>query len=199
MDYLNTVIIRNGRQDDDNKKIARLIMISAEEYFPYVYGQNIETAIEEMFKKKGNIFCHDNIIVAEKNGEIVGAAMCFEKSQDNLKNTLAFLRYCFLGIASHPVRTIRCTSQIANFKSDEFYLSNVAIDPGYQGQGMFSLMQKKIEKKASEKGYRKVVLDVETKKTIDVAIYKKCGFKIIRKINLAPFPFCFYRMEKKLE
>lgn len=198
MNY-SKILIRTARSDDDSMVISRLIMLSAEEYFPYVYGWNIDVAIGKMFLKQGNVFSHENIIVAEKNGKVVGAAMCFEKSQDNLENTLTFLRYCFWGIVSHPRRTLRCINRVANFNSDEYYFSNVAIDPNHRGQGIFSLFQKEIEERAGKKGYNKVVLDVETNRIIDVTIYKKCGYKIINTINLEPMPFCFYRMEKKLE
>lgn len=195
----NTVIIRNARPDDDGNRVASLIMLSAKEYFPFVYGSRIEKAIAEMFVEEGNIFSCNNIIVAETDGEIVAAAMCFEKAQDNLINTLAFLKHCFRGIISHPRRTLKCTSQIANFDADEYYLSNVAVDSKLRGLGIFSLIQERIERDAKKRGFKKVSLDVETNKADTVATYLRCGYDIIKIINLSPFPFRFYRMRKELE
>lgn len=196
---LNKAVIRAATADDDPKRIASLIMMSAEEYFPFVFGPAIEKALQKMFHERNCVFNHRFITVVEVDGTLVGAAVSFGYYSYTFATILSFARHCFREIVPTLFRTLRCVSNVGNFGRNEYYLSNAAVDSRFRGRGLFSGLHAEIERKAKKEGYRKIALDVETEKEA-VNVYRHMGYEVQYTIPLVfgKNAFSFYRMSKEI-
>jgi ribosomal protein S18 acetylase RimI-like enzyme len=57
----------------------------------------------------------------------------------------------------------------------------------YQRQGHAETMMRKLEERAKELGYRKLILDTLTSNKSSQQLFKKCGFNELRRESVGPF------------
>lgn len=69
---------------------------------------------------------------------------------------------------------------------DEYYISNLAVYPGFRGKGIGKKLLNAVEERAKDAGYKKLSLYVELDNNLAVKLYEKCGFKIISSVTFPP-------------
>jgi len=58
-------------------------------------------------------------------------------------------------------------------------LAKMVVDPSAQGKGIGSLLGNELIKKAGERGFKRVILEGNTKMTASIILYRKLGFQEI--------------------
>lgn len=84
----------------------------------------------------------------------------------------------------------------AHFNSDtEAQIRCMAVDDGYQGKGIGSLILKELEKRVKEKGAKSIVLNARESA---VPFYKKHGYVIVDKAHTLFGVIPHFKMSKKI-
>ncbi|OHD13141.1 MAG: hypothetical protein A2Y34_16515 [Spirochaetes bacterium GWC1_27_15] len=188
------IILRNAKLEDQ-KDFSKLVMLSAEKYFPFIFSKKIPLILEKLFVKDNSFFCHNLTTFAEIDNKIVGCMLTFsfaDKKKYETKTAISMVLCMGFSFFRYMKRILTCTSIIGEFGQDEFYISNLATYPEYRNKGAATALLKKAEEMAIANNAKKVVLDVETDKTDAINLYKNNGFEIEKSITLPYKQFCFY-------
>ena len=79
---------------------------------------------------------------------------------------------------------------------DRLLLDNVAVDPAYSGQGLGRQLVEFAENRARQLGYHDIELYTHEKMTENIAIYRRWGYRILRRVHEKGFDRIY--MGKKL-
>jgi ribosomal protein S18 acetylase RimI-like enzyme len=187
----------------DKKDYSNLVMISVDQYFPFLFSEKIPSMLEKLFLKDNSFFSHKLAKVALCDEKIAGCMVTFSysgKIKYKTKNAVNIMFLLGFSFFKRLKRILKCTSVIGEFNKNEFYISNLAVYPEYRNKGIGTALLKKAEEIALENDAGKIVLDVETNKTDAVKLYLKNDYVIESEIKF-DFKnkfFNFYRMEKSL-
>ena len=198
----------NNESDD----CAKLIYISGPHIYSYSFVAR-EPKIYELFKllykKPGNMYSKENVVVEEENGKIRGLILAYPASDmnkmaikmvRNIKGMLVtsgffnFLRMIFrLRLSKYYPRPV----------NDEFFVSNLAVFEENRGRGIAVKLLEKAEGMAIEKGLYKLSLNVEIDNSHAKRVYEKFGFQEVKKVVLPKKYnkynlFGFYKMIKEI-
>lgn len=169
----------------DLDKVSKWIYETELEVFRPLIGRNETEAINNiktLIKSKSNVFSHENVhVVTDSNESILGILVAYSgndisflgelRAYYNVLDIFSFLKFLTKGIAIAGLLT---TSP----GHDEYYLSNIAVDPRFRGQGVGSFVIENAFRLAEEKGFKKVLLDVTFKNEGAKRLYERYGFKI---------------------
>ena len=78
---------------------------------------------------------------------------------------------------------------------DECELKRMRVAAEFQGQGLGQAMLEALERRATELGYRAIVLDTTTEQLPAQKLYQKNGFRVTGTQQLGPFTLLLYRKE----
>ncbi|HEX7468809.1 MAG TPA: GNAT family N-acetyltransferase, partial [Methanobacterium sp.] len=171
-------------------KVSELIYETELDVFKPLLGEDKNKAlenIEKLVKSENNLFGHENIhVVSDENGNVLAILLSFCGRETNLwadfkaffkiLNFIEFLELMVKGIAINEL----LTSEVG---PDDYYLSNIAVDPLYRGQGIGTYILENAFKLAEDKGCRRVILDVKLGNEGALKLYEKFGFKVYGKKN----------------
>ncbi len=175
---------------NDLNKVSELIYETELDVFKPLLGEDKNKAlenIEKLVKSENNLFGHENIhVVSDENGNVLAILLSFCGRETNLwadfkaffkiLNFIEFLELMVKGIAINEL----LTSEVG---PDDYYLSNIAVDPLYRGQGIGTYILENAFKLAEDKGCRRVILDVTLGNEGALKLYEKFGFKVYGKKN----------------
>lgn len=63
---------------EEAKHFARLMEISAPEYFPALLGPKFQGVFEKLFIEKANLFSHEHVVFAVYKGQIAGMLLSYD-------------------------------------------------------------------------------------------------------------------------
>ncbi len=199
-----TYIIRKGSPENASD-FSRLILISAPTFFPVLLGPYLHNLMETLYHKSGNLFSHEHVWflkVQEKTAGMVLGYTGDEKNCEGLTTGLLFLKHFMEhGLLRKIVYLLRVHSIVDKVKKGDFYISNIAIYPEYQGKGFGTHLLRMIESEALKKGCTGIKLDVEAVNQKAYLLYQKLGYEVEWKspsLVLGKNVFQFLRMQKLL-
>ena len=172
----------------DLNKVSKLIYETELTIFKQLLGKDEKDATENirnLVELGNNYFGHENIHVAsDENENMKGILVSFSGKETSLWNDLkAYFKvlnfYDFLKCAVKG--TLINESLTASLGKDDYYLSNIAVDPQYRGHGIGTYILENAVKTAEDKGCRRVVLDVTFKNKGAKRLYERFGFKVYSK------------------
>ena len=70
-------------------------------------------------------------------------------------------------------------------KPGEAELQRVSVSPAFRRQGIATNLSKKIEEFCKEQKYRRIILEATESRYAALALYKKCGFKVMQRVPWA--------------
>ena len=73
---------------------------------------------------------------------------------------------------------------VKEVEGDEYFISNIAVLPAFQGQGMGKSMLSQVEFTAREQGYNKLSLTVDIDNEKAITLYIRTGFQVMEKIEI---------------
>ncbi|MEG1287010.1 MAG: GNAT family N-acetyltransferase [Clostridium sp.] len=178
-------VILEQAKEEDIEEISSLIY-ETEMHPDYEWGNGSEEEMRKrliaMLKEKNNRFALDNIIVCRENESFVGILLSAEgkdikrltfKSDIKLLplqyNLIEKVRFGLFNIMTGYLFYKECNK-------DEYYLSNIAIKPEFRRNGYGKLLMDFGDKTAKDKGYKKVSLNANNAKLVD--LYKTFGFEL---------------------
>ena len=165
-------------------KVSELIYETELSIFRPLIGKDRNEAIENikmLIMSEKNTFSHENIhVVTDDNEEVLGILVAFKgddmgfwddiKAYHNILNLTAFLKYVIKGKAIDKLLT-------TSVGKNDYYLSNVAVNPACRGQGIGTFILENAVKVAKKRKCERVLLDV-TFKNRAKGLYQRFGFRI---------------------
>ncbi len=196
--------IRRARQEDA-PHIGRLVLLSAEQFLPALFGPGISRAVELLAAGRGTLFSHEHAWIAEEGasarGMLLGYSGAVKKAQDPLTG-FALVRLLKLEMLRRLGPLLKMQSTIGRIAGDEYYISNVAVFPGHRGRGIGEKLIAAALDEAGRAGSRSVVLDVETDNPDAQRLYERLGFRVVGEtpsVALAGHVFSLRRMALNLD
>ncbi len=147
-DFINNCLIRRA-QPEEARDFSRLIIYSAPEFLPYVFGTGTVNLIEKMFSLPGNLFSFDHVSFLESNGKTIGMILGYSfeiKKKEEINTAFLLLQHMKLKIIGKIFRLLIAHEQVGRINKKEYYLSNIAVDPEYRSMGAGKLLIKEAEK-----------------------------------------------------
>lgn len=172
----------------DLNKISELIYETELTIFKQLLGKDEVDAVQnikKLIKLGNNSFGHEHIhVVSDENENILGILVSFCGRETSLWSDLReyfkvlkfynFLKYAVKGTLINEMLT-------ASVGKNDYYLSNIAVDPHFRGQGIGTYILENAFKAADKKGCKRVLLDVTTDNEGARRLYERFGFKFYGK------------------
>jgi ribosomal protein S18 acetylase RimI-like enzyme len=139
-------------------------------------------ALRHWFVKTDNRFSHEFCKLALVDGATAGLLLTLRGDHlDRLERTLTD------GVLKvyNPIQLVRMLWRLMilgrteEANRDEYLVSHVAVAPEYRRRGIATALLQKAEEEAKQKGYNKLVLEVETDNTGAIRTYEKFGFNTV--------------------
>ncbi len=175
-------------EQHDLEKVSELIYETELEIFRSLIGKNEVEAInniESLIKAGDNLFGSENVhVVSDCDHGVLGILVSFRgkdvgfwkelKAHAKILDFPDLLRYLFKGTLIDELLT-------AKVGQEDYYLSNVVVDPDFRGQGIGTYILKNSLKLAEEVGCPRVILNVTLKNEKALKFYERFGFKVTGK------------------
>lgn len=168
----------------DLAKVSKLIYETELEIFRPILGKDETEAINNLKKlinAGNNLFGSENIHVVSDDHEVLGILVSFRgdevsfwkdlKAYSKILNVYNLLRYLFKGTLIDELLTARVGRE-------DYYLSNVAVDPEFRGQGIGTCILKNALKLAENKRCPRVILNVTLNNERALKLYERFGFRV---------------------
>lgn len=198
------VHVRSARSEDA-PQIARLTLFSAEHFLPALFGPGILRAIEQLAAGRGTLFSHEHVWIAERHGSVLGMLLGYtgavKRAQDPLTG-FALVRLLGLDMLRRLGPLLKMQSTIGRIGGDQYYISNVAVEPDHRGMGLGTRLIARARAEAGGAGSRSVVLDVEADNPRAQRLYERLGFHLVSEtlpILLKGRAFAMRRMMSPVE
>jgi len=165
---------------NDALHIGRLTLASAEEFLPALFGPRIARALERLAAGRGTLFSHEHAWVAETEDAVAGMLLGYtgrEKAGQDPRTGAALFMALGPGILARLGRLTAARTAVSFVAPREFYLSNVAVYPEFQGRGIGALLIGHAQRQAAGEGAQAIVLDVEADNNGAVRLYGRLGFR----------------------
>lgn len=174
-----------GLTDSDlSTRLIYLTMgIEADWLFGQEKGHPTLKVIADLFLCKNNRVSHSLVHLAERDGQVVGLLLAYPGERLSKLNWLT--GWCLLKIVGLPatIRLARMQSAYGDLieaESDEFYISNLAVFPDFEGQGIGTQLMAYAEELARASGLQKCSLIVAFGHEHACTLYEHLGYKIVR-------------------
>jgi ribosomal protein S18 acetylase RimI-like enzyme len=181
-----TVTIRPATPADSNL-VSGLIYLTMGFEADWLFGQEeghpTLQVLAHLYLRNENRLSHTLVHLAERDGQALGLLLAYP---GRLLSRLNWLTgWCLLSILGLPatIRLARIQSAYGDLKeaaADEFYISNLAVFPEFQGQGIGSRLMAYAEELACASGLHKSSLIVAFGHKNACHLYEQLGYKIIR-------------------
>lgn len=172
----------------DLDKVSEWIYETELSIFRPLIGKDKNEAMEnikKLIKARNNTFSQEHIhVVSDENENVLGILVSFcgrETSRwDDFKayfkvlNFYDFLKYVVKGTLIDELLT-------SSVGKNDYYLSNIVVDPRRRSQGIGTFILENAFKVAEEKGCRRVILDVTLDNIGASRLYERFGFKVYGK------------------
>jgi ribosomal protein S18 acetylase RimI-like enzyme len=172
----------------DLNKVSKLIYETELDIFRSLLGKDENEAtqnIKKLVESGNSTFGREHIYVVMGGDEdVIGILVSFcgrdtsawndFKAYFKILNFYDFLKYAVKGTLINELLT-------ASVGKNDYYLSNVAVDPHHRGQGIGTFILENAFKLAEEKGCERVLLDVTLGNEGAQRLYERFGFKVYGK------------------
>jgi ribosomal protein S18 acetylase RimI-like enzyme len=180
------IIIRRAVLNDD-KDFSELLLMTAH-FLPLLFGDKINSVLQNLFNYHSNLFSHDHVWFAEVDGEKVGMILGYDwktKRRDNLKT--GFLLFIKIGFSfiGKIIPLLKFDRTVGNISDGEYYISNIATHEKFRGQGVGRELIRMAEKEAEMTGCKTIMLDVEKENTGAISFYERQGFKPTKEFSIS--------------
>ncbi len=162
---------------------ARLLLESGPALFSFAFGSQ-PTALRLLttaFQAETSAFSHRLCQVALEHDRVLGIALAYPV-RHSLNYFLAMPRVIIRALGTDLfLRTIVNGMNAGRLSSapgpDDYFLSNLAVQPDHRGKGIGSLLLEKVCKDAVSANCPRCCLDVELDNSRAITFYQRHGFK----------------------
>jgi len=184
---------------------SKLLILSAPSFFEELWGSLKFEVARFCFFRRRNLFSYRHTLFLSEGEKIKGMALGYsfeEKRRERLLTGLSIISYLLFYGERKRVPFLLRVFPLGEIKQGEFYLSNLALYPEYQAQGLGKKLLGEVEKKAKKAGADYLVLDVDEENGIAISFYKRLGYLLeteLPPVELGGVSFRFLRMKKCLK
>jgi len=199
------VVLKAGEgKKTEAEHFARLMEISAPEYFPALLGPKFSELFRRLFLEKQNLFSHEHVVFSIYEGQIAGMLLSYDwrtKEREEKRTGWLMMKSLGFDFLRKLPGFISSTFGSGRLEKGDYYVSNVAVYPEFRGKGIGKALMLEAEQLAKESGAERIVLDVERENEIAIAVYHKLGYSVEREhsLELEGRTYGFYRMVKELK
>jgi len=182
--------LRRARRGDV-PAIAELYRISSGGVADYVWQKLAEPGESPLevglrrYAREGTAFSYENCLVADDEGLTVGMVNAFPIREPTDPAAIA---------AEDPV--LRPYAEIEAV--DSLYVSGVALQPAYRGQGIGTRMMLAMRERARGEGLPRLSLIAFAENPASVRLYERLGYVVVDRRAVAPHPLIQYGGEALL-
>jgi ribosomal protein S18 acetylase RimI-like enzyme len=194
--------IRKGTPEDSGY-FSDFIQQSAGTVLP-AFGKNAAGILTSLFVHKRNLFSFEHCYFALLEGNITGMILgysCEAERKERFRTSLLLFRFLNLTLLRSLSVLSRINATFGDFKSGDYYISNIAVYPHYRGLGIAGELLSRVEDEARSDNTNRIILDVETDSVAAVNLYRKTGYAStgdIKPITIDNKNYTFTRMFKNL-
>jgi len=148
-----------------------------------------QTILQDFFRKDDNRVSHQNTLVAERDGRIVGALVSYHGSCcEEMDRPFLDRQRALYGSERTEIPR--------EAQPDEYYLDSLAVAPEYRGQGIATALIAAFESHAAMLEHPRVALLVEESNEPAYRLYRKLGYIVDSRLTIADHDF--HHMVKQL-
>jgi uncharacterized protein (DUF952 family)/ribosomal protein S18 acetylase RimI-like enzyme len=179
------ITIRPARPEDASLA-AELIHLSmgsdADWFFGQERGHLTDEVISALYLRPGNRFGYNLVKIAEIDGQPAGLLLAYPASASfrlNLTTGWHLLGIFGLGGVVRMIRRISRYGLLTEARGGEFYVSNIAVVPTFQGRGIGSRLLVHADEMARVAHLRKGSLVVAMENETARRLYERHGYRIV--------------------
>lgn len=183
---MDNIIIRPGRPEDA-KDFARLVMLTAPEYFDVILGDGAPAILAGLFQNPGNIFSCTHSYFMEVNDEVAGMTLFYDhdcKEREIAPFVLLLMRFLKFKFFVRLRALMKFGSIFARTRKGDMYSSNSALYPKFRGRGLGQRIFSLSEERAREAGLKRVVVDVKADNVAAISLREKLGYRIDERLPI---------------
>ena len=169
----------------DAKHMAEFIIMAEGELVNFLTGSSSSaealTNLEKLITIEDSRYSWQVAHIALLNKQVAGAIWHFPASQQEKLDQPLINRLNQLG---HSVNKL-----VTEGMPDSYYLSSMAINPEFRGQGIGTSLLNSIEKSAREKGFASLSLLVEEDNKKARKLYERQGFNAGKEVSIKNIKF----------
>jgi len=176
---------------DEGRRFATYLDTAAEGFFRAMLGGQVERIVAEAFLQTGHDLSYEQVIFAERSGQIVGMASGYtaeehgRSSDDVLVEAAGSARAVRMAIVTFLGRPV--LRFIEHVPPGDFYLQAVAVDDDQRGHGIGSMLMDHMEQRARDQGCSRLVLDVSASNEGARRLYSRRGMSVDAESPHPPF------------
>jgi ribosomal protein S18 acetylase RimI-like enzyme len=188
----------------DALDFAQLLLISVPRFLPAAYGPDAVELMARLFSYRQHYFSYQHTRMLEVDGRIAGMTLAY----NHAAKRAARLRFGFLlalhqglGLLRRHAGLLKIEALLGTITAGEYYASNSALYPEFRGRGLGLRLFAEAEEAARREGCRCIVSEAESENATAIAVRRKLGFRIERKLCLDDLngqSFEFVRLIKEL-
>jgi ribosomal protein S18 acetylase RimI-like enzyme len=198
--------VRNP-ETSESSTVSELVLQSDCGTLPALFGTNVKALVSHLQTVPSNPYSIENTLVVVDEADphrVVGAfvgstAHAMRRAQ--LRTAAHLLRWYGPGFIFRIPRLIRTSRSLSSLRSDDFYLSHIAVLPESRGHGAGRVLLLEGEKWAAAKGALRMTLDVELHNEGAQSFYEREGYRADSDVRIdlrGRGAFYFHRMVKDL-
>ncbi len=158
---------------------ARYLDQAADGFFGLMLGRDAPGIIATVFPEPGHALSYEHVLVAERDGVIVGMSSAFTGAQQRGFSDELLERAA--GRRAFRMKTIRLVLAplwrvLETVAEQDFYLQAIAVDPDLRGAGIGSLLLDDLVERGTSLGCARLSLDVAAKNDGARRLYARRGF-----------------------
>ncbi len=189
---------------EDARDAAQLFLLSAP-FLGAILGGAMKSQriLACLFQRSGHLFSFAHAHFAEHKGTIAGMALGYTRSQrqkEGLRTGFLLLRHSGFDFLHHLRFWQNFSTATGTLHPRGYYLSNLAVYPPYQGQGIGKQLLCFIENTAWQRNCQCVELDVSADNLRAIDFYRHLGYQPIRESRFSHrgIILAFLRMMKPI-
>ncbi len=167
--------VRPARPDDVDD-FLRLILMSDKAFLPFLFGDDYENVIREIFESGDGLFGYPNVRIAEVDNRVAGMLLAYTYEQ-----MVTAMAQWETEEEQSPVDDPSPADDEPATRSGwvnpgEYYLANMAVFAEFRRQGLGRLLLADAEIRARDNGCSRLALDVESENRDAIRLYERAGF-----------------------
>ena len=136
----------------DSDDFANLLMLSSPRLFPALLGTKASDILKSLFRHRHNLFSFQHCCFIKMGSRNAGMALSYDwqtARQERLRTGLLLFKYLKAKLFARLFTILRVNTVLGEIEDGEYYISNLAVYPEYQGKGLGTRLLLMAEDKAN--------------------------------------------------
>ncbi|MCC8179987.1 MAG: GNAT family N-acetyltransferase [Planctomycetes bacterium] len=183
-------------QESDADAIAMFIVMAESEVVARFTGQTEPAAMAAALRQfivspRSSRYSLDNNLVAEYEGRVAGAVMCFPADSQPELDAVIIEAINRLHGTAEPVDALFFEGEPGTY-----YLSTMGVDPAFRGKGIGTALMAGAEQRGRHQGFTLASLLVSVDKERAKSLYERVGYEAVEQIEMEGCGY--WRMVKRI-